>query len=307
MSGSGRGAPLPGGESEAIGALADQLEQRIGALRKAEPIRGRGPRRAASRSAADDVEQPRPGERPRPDPSSGKPPAGPAAGGAADFYRAPDKAPEQPLVEPKRPRRSAAEQLQRQATLRAFGVGIGVGMAVMAFGFWLTRSAPPEQPAVSTPDVATAVPDPAPIEAATATPEPVAEVTPAPPKPEPVEVLPAPKPAPLPDVAAAPPPQAPEPAKPAPEPAPPVAFAAAAPAPEETAEPVAAAAAQVLVSVNASPWAVIRVDGDEIGETPIAEHPIEAGAHEFEATLPDGRVLRRTVDVRADNAHVAFP
>ncbi|MCZ6463771.1 MAG: AAA family ATPase [Proteobacteria bacterium] len=63
----------------------------------------------------------------------------------------------------------------------------------------------------------------------------------------------------------------------------------------------------VLVSVNASPWAAIEVDGRDVGLTPLADLPMEEGEHEFRAALPDGRVFVRTVRVTPLNRRVIFP
>ncbi|MCZ6784724.1 MAG: PEGA domain-containing protein, partial [Proteobacteria bacterium] len=64
---------------------------------------------------------------------------------------------------------------------------------------------------------------------------------------------------------------------------------------------------RVLVSVNASPWATIEVDGRDVGLTPLADLPLEEGEHEFRAALPDGRVFVRTVRVTPLNRRVIFP
>jgi hypothetical protein len=62
----------------------------------------------------------------------------------------------------------------------------------------------------------------------------------------------------------------------------------------------------VLVSVNATPWATIEIDGRLVGETPLADVPLTPGPHRFVARLPDGRVLERVVDVGVGNTNVAF-
>ena len=96
------------------------------------------------------------------------------------------------------------------------------------------------------------------------------------------------------DVAAAPPPSA---------------AVARIPAPEAPAPPPAAAppAAPVFVSVNADPWAEIGLDGEPVGETPIARLAVQPGRHRFSARMPDGRVLAREVHVPASGARVVFP
>lgn len=85
--------------------------------------------------------------------------------------------------------------------------------------------------------------------------------------------------------------------------------AVAAPPPEAAPAPSPPAPAPVVVRVqiNSTPWASIRIDGQEIGETPLAGVPVEAGPHRFEATLPDGQVLERVVEIDATNRFVVFP
>jgi len=88
-----------------------------------------------------------------------------------------------------------------------------------------------------------------------------------------------------PDVAAAPPPAA----------AAPELRAAPAPEPERWS-----------VHVNAQPWAWIRLDGAEVGATPLVAPDVPSGAHEFEATFPDGRRERRVVEIGPDSRFVSF-
>jgi serine/threonine-protein kinase len=123
--------------------------------------------------------------------------------------------------------------------------------------------------------------------------EPAPPAAPAPPSPLPEEV---------PQIAAPPsgPPQeeAPEPAAPperlasarAPEPAPP-------PPPPEP----------ISVSINATPWATIEIDGEEIGVTPMANVPLAPGDRQFRVIMPDGTVLEQVVRIAPDNRHIAFP
>jgi type II secretory pathway predicted ATPase ExeA len=113
-------------------------------------------------------------------------------------------------------------------------------------------------------------------------------------------------------------PTAPEvPAVPAPAPAePPAAAPAPPPAREETAArsapaapaPAAAATAPraVAVSINATPWAVVRIDGREVGETPLAGIALEPGPHVFEARMPDGSTREQTVEVSEERVTVVF-
>jgi type II secretory pathway predicted ATPase ExeA len=106
-------------------------------------------------------------------------------------------------------------------------------------------------------------------------------------------------------------PAAPEPAAPAPVPEPPM------PAPEEavaeipTPGPTATAPAVetrvlVPVNINAAPWAAIEVDGELLGETPLAGVPLGVGSHTFRAYLPDGRIIDRVVEIDEENRFVVF-
>ena len=72
-------------------------------------------------------------------------------------------------------------------------------------------------------------------------------------------------------------------------------------------EPLAAAPAGPRLSVNARPWAAIRLDGTPVGDTPLGELRIEPGSHVVSAQLPDGRVVERTVEARAGDVYVVFP
>ena len=97
--------------------------------------------------------------------------------------------------------------------------------------------------------------------------------------------------------------------------------AAPAPAPAPTAErrptrPPPAAPSQpapapppvqmISVSINATPWAHIEVDGRPLGETPLARVPLEAGPHRFRATFPDGRVRVETIEIGPDQRAISF-
>jgi len=62
----------------------------------------------------------------------------------------------------------------------------------------------------------------------------------------------------------------------------------------------------VRVGINAVPWAVIEVDGVELGETPLAGVGIPSGTHTFRARMPDGSVREQTVEIGATNRHVVF-
>jgi hypothetical protein len=73
-------------------------------------------------------------------------------------------------------------------------------------------------------------------------------------------------------------------------------------APSSEAEPP-----NVTLFVNALPWASIRIDGEELGVTPLNRPDMRPGRYEVEATFPDGRTVRRTVEVGPDSHFVTFP
>jgi type II secretory pathway predicted ATPase ExeA len=60
------------------------------------------------------------------------------------------------------------------------------------------------------------------------------------------------------------------------------------------------------VSINATPWANIEIDGVDVGVTPIGAVPLLAGPHTFKARMPDGRVIERDVEISAEDRFVAF-
>jgi type II secretory pathway predicted ATPase ExeA len=97
------------------------------------------------------------------------------------------------------------------------------------------------------------------------------------------------------------------PAVPAPEPAapePPVARAE--PRPEPPPPPADPRFTTVSVQVNARPWALIQVDGVDLGPTPISGIPLLAGQHHVRARMPDGRVVERDVEVSERNRFIVF-
>jgi hypothetical protein len=82
----------------------------------------------------------------------------------------------------------------------------------------------------------------------------------------------------------------------------------AAPAPARAAPPATVAAPTVAVSFNSDPWAYIEIDGRLIGVTPIAAHPIAPGRHRVVASLQDGRVVDREIQIDTDhNRRIVFP
>jgi type II secretory pathway predicted ATPase ExeA len=125
-------------------------------------------------------------------------------------------------------------------------------------------------------------------------------VTPEPAPPEPVLERAAPEPA-LPDPVRAR--EAPETAVPAPAGA--VSETPTPDAPPPGA-PAAAAPERVPVNINAIPWAAIDVDGEPLGETPLAGVPLATGPHTFRARMPDGQVVERVVEIDAENRFVVF-
>jgi type II secretory pathway predicted ATPase ExeA len=87
------------------------------------------------------------------------------------------------------------------------------------------------------------------------------------------------------------------PASPASAPAPPAVGPPAPPPPP---------AELVAVAINAIPWAVIEVDGEEIGETPLAGIQLPVGRHRFRARMPDGSVREQVIRIDADTTTVVF-
>lgn len=63
----------------------------------------------------------------------------------------------------------------------------------------------------------------------------------------------------------------------------------------------------VRVQINATPWARVRVDGQELGVTPLAGVQLAPGPHHFEAQFADGTVVERVVEIDPVNRFVAFP
>lgn len=81
--------------------------------------------------------------------------------------------------------------------------------------------------------------------------------------------------------------------EPPPEPEPPPDVARP-PAPPEP-DPEEAMATGAWLTVNATPWAVVKLDGRSLGNTPRRRQPIRAGSHTIELSCPPlGRTVRRT-------------
>lgn len=74
----------------------------------------------------------------------------------------------------------------------------------------------------------------------------------------------------------------------------------------EVPAPVATKAEEVLIFINAVPWAEIEMDGEDLGVTPLGNVPASPGEHHFRIRLPDGREIERTVLVNSDARHFGF-
>lgn len=85
---------------------------------------------------------------------------------------------------------------------------------------------------------------------------------------------------------------------------PPAPRATHAPPPTRRAPPVVA---PVRVVVNAHPRALITADGRDVGATPLADLRLTPGRHHFAATLADGRVVEREVEVAGEIVMLFFP
>ncbi len=68
-----------------------------------------------------------------------------------------------------------------------------------------------------------------------------------------------------------------------------------------------AALTPVFVDINARPWARIRVEGVDLGLTPLGSVLLEPGEHRFGAEFPDGAVLERIETIGAERGRVSFP
>lgn len=161
-------------------------------------------------------------------------------------------------------------------------------------------AAPPPEKLSASPPVASAsvVGPPPPVEQPVRAPRP-RSVSPSP-APKPAAPAPVTAPAPKPAVERARPTRPrrePKPVRVAPKASATAASVSAAPTPST--EPL-------LVDVNARPWAIIWIDGQEVGETPLAEIPLSPGPHRFAAQLPDGRRIEREESIGPENRHLRF-
>jgi hypothetical protein len=50
----------------------------------------------------------------------------------------------------------------------------------------------------------------------------------------------------------------------------------------------------------------VRVDGKEIGETPLAGVQLEPGRHVFQARMPDGTTREQVIDIGPRRSTVVF-
>ena len=76
--------------------------------------------------------------------------------------------------------------------------------------------------------------------------------------------------------------------------------------PRSVAEPATALPLQVQAQINARPWARIRIDGVDVGPTPLS-HPLAPGVYRIDAEFADGRSLRRSVEIGPEQRFVALP
>jgi hypothetical protein len=60
------------------------------------------------------------------------------------------------------------------------------------------------------------------------------------------------------------------------------------------------------VSINATPWAEVRIDGIDLGATPLAKIPLLPGVHAFRAEMADGRIIEEEIEIDAENRFVSF-
>lgn len=81
---------------------------------------------------------------------------------------------------------------------------------------------------------------------------------------------------------------------------------AVAPAPPAAREPIVVPVEKVEVSINATPWAEVEIDGERVGETPLGGVPLTPGPHRFVMRYPDGSVRERTIQIDAEHRTVVF-
>ena len=62
----------------------------------------------------------------------------------------------------------------------------------------------------------------------------------------------------------------------------------------------------VNVQVNARPWAQVRINGVDVGPTPLV-HPLAPGVYRLEAEFPNGQRIERKIDVGPERRFVSLP
>jgi hypothetical protein len=62
----------------------------------------------------------------------------------------------------------------------------------------------------------------------------------------------------------------------------------------------------VQAQINARPWARIRIDGVDVGPTPLSR-PLAPGVYRIAAEFADGRSLQRSVAIGPERRFVALP
>jgi hypothetical protein len=74
--------------------------------------------------------------------------------------------------------------------------------------------------------------------------------------------------------------------------------------------PVAVAAALHRAAreraVNARPWARVRIDGRDLGPTPLSQR-LAPGVYRLEAHFPDGQTIHRNIEVSPERRFVSLP
>jgi len=62
----------------------------------------------------------------------------------------------------------------------------------------------------------------------------------------------------------------------------------------------------VSVNINATPWARVTVDGEELGVTPLGSIAMQPGLHHIVARMADGREIEQEIWVDAENRHIVL-
>jgi hypothetical protein len=74
-----------------------------------------------------------------------------------------------------------------------------------------------------------------------------------------------------------------------------------------TGAPAVSTAETTTLYINAQPWASISLDGKRIGVTPLSHPEVPLGRHDLEAEFPDGRVIKRVVEVGPGSRFISLP